>query len=100
MLKVRLRLPSWIATVIEPKSTGWLTLEKEVTEGITINDFLLDMVAGYPGFRGAVYNPDTGLPTEQVNFVLNNRLLTYCEMSEIKLSDGDTIILIPLYTGG
>jgi len=100
MPKVTLKLPSWIAAKLDMNSSGWLTLEKEVAESTTINDFLLGMVAAYPGFREAVYNPDTGLPIEQLNFVLNNRLLTYREMSEIKLSNGDTVILIPLYTGG
>ena len=100
MSKVTLKLPSWIAAKLEVKSSGWLTLEKEVAEGTTINDFLMDMVVDYPGFREAVYNPDTGLPTEQVNFVLNDRLLTFQEMSKIRLTDRDTIILIPLYFGG
>ena len=100
MPKVTLELPSWIAAKLEAKSSGRLTLEKEITEGTTINDFLMDMVVAYPGFREAVYNPDTGLPTEQVNFVLNGRLLTFQDMSQIKLTDRDTIILIPLYFGG
>lgn len=100
MPMVTLKLPSWIASKLGAKSSGWLTLEKEVAEGTTVNDFLMGMVAAYPGFREAVYNPDTGLPTEQVNFVLNDRLLTFREMTQIKLTNGDTIMLIPLYTGG
>ena len=100
MHKVALKLPSWIAARLDANSSGWLTLEKEVAEGTTINDFLMGMVVAYPGFREAVYNPDTGLPTEQVNFVLNGRLLNFREMSQIILTDGDTIVLIPLYYGG
>ncbi len=100
MSKVTLKLPSWIAAKIEAKSSGWLNLEKEVAEGATIIDVLMGLVAVYPGFREAVYNPDTGLPTEQLNFVLNNRLLTFREVSQIRLNDGDIILLIPLYYGG
>ncbi len=100
MSKVKIKLPSWIAAKLDNKSSGWLTLEKELGEDTTIDGLLKDMVAAEPGFREALYNPDTGLPTEQVNFVLNGRLLTFKELSQIKLADGDTILLIPLYTGG
>lgn len=100
MAKIKLRLPSWIAAKLEVKSSGWLTLEKEVGEGSTISDFLVGMVMTYPGFREAVYNPDAGLVNEQINVVLNDRLLTFREISRAKLIDGDTIVLLPIYYGG
>ncbi len=58
MAKIKLRLPSWIAAKLEAKSSGWLTLEKEVGEGSTISDLLAGIVMTYSGFREAVYNPD------------------------------------------
>jgi hypothetical protein len=97
---VTLKLPSWIAVKLGLKSSGWLSLETTVGENTCVVDVLNQMVATYPGFRESVYNPDIGLPTEQVNFFLNNLLLNYRDLSRIKLSDGDVIILIPLYTGG
>ncbi len=100
MIKIKLRLPSWIAAKLEVKSSGWLTLEKEVGEGSTIGDFLAGMVMTYSGFRETVYNPDAGLVNEQINVVLNDRLLTFQEISQVKLSDGDIIALLPLYYGG
>ena len=100
MPRVKLKLPSWIATIIEAKASGWLTVEKDVADGTTINDVLIDFITTYPGFREAVFNPDSGLPTEQLNFVLNSRLLTYQEVLHTKLSDGDTVVLIPIYFGG
>jgi len=100
MPKISLKLPSWIAAKLGATSSGWLTLEKEVAEGITVSDFLMDMVLTYPGFRETVYDPDAGLATEQVNFVLNDRLLNFRELSQIRLNDGDSILLIPLYSGG
>ncbi len=100
MAKIKLRLPSWIAARLEAKSSGWLTLEKEVAADATINDFLAGLVKTYPGFREAVYNPEAGLVNEQITVVLNDRLLTFQEISAVKLSDGDTIVLLPLYYGG
>ena len=100
MPKITIKLPSWIATVNEAKSSGWLTFEKQVSEGATVNDVLQGFVTTYPGFRKAVYNPDTGPATEQLIFVLNDCLLTFQEMLQIRLNDGDTILLIPFYSGG
>ena len=100
MPKVRLELQPWIAAKLGAKSTGWLTLEQEVVEDTTINDFLTTMIESYPNFRELIYNPDTGIVTEQINFVLNDRLLTFQEISETRLTDGDIILIIPLYTGG
>lgn len=100
MSKIRLKLPSWVATMIDAKSSGWLTLEKETGKDTTVSDLLADLAVTCTGFRQAVYDPDTGLVNEQINVILNDNLLTFREVSETKLTDGDTVILIPLYYGG
>lgn len=100
MIKVRLRLSSWVAAKLEEKHSGWLTLEKEVEEDSTINELLAGLAMTYPGLGEAVYSPDTGLVDERINVALNDRLLDSREISRVKLSDGDTIILFPLSWGG
>ena len=65
MIKIKLRLSSWVAAKLGDEHSGWLTLEKEVGEDSTISDFLAGMVMAYPGFRETVYNPDAGLVNEQ-----------------------------------
>ena len=99
-MKIKLRLSSWIAAKVEVEHSGWLTLEKEVGEGSTISDLLLGIVMTYPGLREAVYSPDTGLVGERINVALNDHLLDSREISRAKLSDGDTIILLPSSWGG
>ena len=44
MIKIKLRLSSWIAAKAEVEHSGWLTLEKEVGEGSTIRDLLVGIV--------------------------------------------------------
>ena len=100
MAKINLELPSWIATKLNGKPSGRCVIEREIIVGATVNDFLMDMVATYLGFREAVYNPDTGSVTEQLSLVLNDCLLTTREILETKLKQGDTIVLIPIYSGG
>ena len=100
MTKIKLRLPSWIAAKLEVKSSGWLTLEKEVGEGSTISDLLVGIVMTYPGLRETVYSPDTGLVDKRINVALNDHFLNSVEISRAKLSDGDTILLLPSIWGG
>ena len=100
MIKIKLRLSSWVAAKLGDEHSGWLTLEKEVGEGSTISDLLAGIVMTYPGLREAVYSPDTGLVDERINVALNDHFLTSREISRAKLSDGDTILLLPSVWGG
>jgi molybdopterin converting factor small subunit len=100
MPKINLELPSWITAKLNGNTSGRGIIEREILEGATVNDFLTDLATTYPGFRKAVYNPDTGSVTEQLSLVLNGRLLTFREILETTLSQGDTIVLIPIYSGG
>jgi hypothetical protein len=100
MAKVQLKVPSWIASKLGFDCTGWFTLEQEVKEGTSVADFLTIVATAYPGFREAVYNPGAGSVTEQISLVLNERLLTVRDLSQVKLTDGDTITVFPMYFGG
>ena len=75
-------------------------MEKEIGERTTVNELLSALVLTSPGFRESVFNPDVGLVNEQMNVVLNNELLTYAEISQTTLADGDTVTLLPIYSGG
>jgi molybdopterin converting factor small subunit len=100
MIKIKLRLSSWVAAKLGDENSGWLTLEKEVGEGSTISDLLAGIVMTYPGLREAVYSPDTGLVDKRINIALNDLFLNSREISQVKLSDGDTVFLFPLSWGG
>jgi len=100
MIKIKLRLSSWVAAKLGDEHSGWLTLEKEVGEGSTISDLLAEIVMTYPGLREAVYSPDTGLVDKRINVALNDYFLNFREISQVKLSDGDTIFLFPSHWGG
>jgi molybdopterin converting factor small subunit len=100
MIKIKLRLSSWVAAKLGEGHSGWLTLEKEVGEGSYISDILAGIVTTYPGLREAVFNPDTGLVEERINIALNDQVLNSRDMSQVKLSDGDTIMLLPSHWGG
>ena len=100
MIKIKLRLSSWVAAKLGDEDSRWLTLEKEVTEDSTVGDLLAGLAMTYPGLRDSVFSSETGLMYERVNIALNDHLLNPREVSRIRLSDGDLIFLFPLHWGG
>ncbi len=100
MGKVRLRIPPWIASLLNKQNSDWFTFEKEIEEGTTIGDLLVDLASNHPGFRKVVFNPDVGEVTDQLLVFLNDSLLQFPDVTEAKLSDGDIIMLLTVYTGG
>ena len=100
MIKIKLRLSSWVTAKLGGEHSGWLTLEEEVKECSTISDLLESMVMTYPSLGEASNNPDSGVMDIRINVALNDQLLDSREVSSTKLSNGDTIILFPSSWGG
>ena len=100
MAKVRIRLPSHIARMLDPEASGWRELEKEIGEDTTVSELLSGLVLTCPGFRQLVFNTDVGLVNEQIHVVLNDELLTFAEISQTRLADSDTLSFLPIYSGG
>lgn len=100
MGKVRLKFPASFASSLNAQGSDLVILEKEIGEGATIGSLLTNLAFSYTDFRKVVFNPDTGKVGDQVNVVLNNNLLQLPDVTEAKLSDGDSIIILPVYSGG
>ena len=98
--KVRLKIPPWIAIMLNEQGSGWSTLEREIVEGATIGDLLVDLSFNYTNFRKMVFNPDTGKVNKLIGVILNDRLLQLSEITNTKLNNKDTVLLLPLYAGG
>ncbi len=98
--KVQLKIPPWVGVMLNEQGSGWFILEKEIGEGATIGDLLADLAFSYTDFRRAVFNPDAGKVSDQVNVILNDNLLQLPGVTETKLNNGDSIIILPVYAGG
>ncbi len=98
--KVQLKIPPWVGVMLNEQGSGWFILEKEIGEGATIGDVLADLAFSYTDFRRAVFNPDAGKVSDQVNVILNDNLLQLPGVTETKLNNGDSIIILPVYAGG
>ena len=100
MGKVRLKFPASFARMLNAQGSDLVLLEKEIGEEATIGDLLADLASSYSDFAKVVFNPDTRKVSDQVNVILNNSLLQFPDVTEAKLSDGDSIIILPVYAGG
>ncbi len=100
MSKVQLKFPASFASTLNAQGSDLVVLEQRIAEESTIGDLLAELASSYTDFAKVVFNPDTGKVSDQVNVVLNNSLLQSPEVAEAKLSDGDSIIILPVYAGG
>ena len=100
MSKIRLKVPPWIASMLNAQGSDWSVLEMHIGETTTIETLLADIAISNARFRKAVFDPDSGQVNKLLNIFLNDNLLQLSEVKEAKLSDGDTLLLLPLYAGG
>jgi len=100
MGKVQLKFPASFASTLDAQGSDLVILEKEIGEETTIGELLAHLAVSYTNFRKVVFNPDTGKVSDQVNVVLNNNLLQFPEVTDTELNDGDSVIILPVYSGG
>lgn len=100
MGRVQLKIPPWVASILNTPSSDWLILEKEIGGETTIGNLLAELALGNTEFQKAVFDPNTGKSSRQVMVFLNKSILQYSDIAETKLNDGDSIVLLPVYLGG
>ena len=100
MIKIRLKITPSLASYFDTASSDWILLEKEVREGGSVQELLGGLASEYKAFRESIFDPDLGQILQRVMIVFNDRLLQFPEMKETPLKEGDSVILLPVYTGG
>ncbi len=100
MSKVQLRIPPSLASIVNKPAADWVTLEPEIREGATIGDLLANLATSHREFRQAVFDPQVRKVSDEILVVLNDSLVSLPDVAEAKLSDGDSVILLPVYSGG
>lgn len=100
MGRVRVKIPPFLASMLNPPECGWLVLEREIGKGTTIGEVVAELASSYANFSKVIFNPDVGPVGDQLSIVINDTLLQPQEVTRARLNDGDTIVLLPVYTGG
>jgi MoaD family protein len=91
-LPVEVRLP----TVLRQHAGGQSTV---TLDGGTIGEVLTGLVAAYPGMAGQVLTED-GTLHRFVNVYVNDDDVRYLDQLDTKVSDGDTVSILPAVAGG
>ena len=99
MGKVQLKIPPFFAYIMDPGVSDWFVLERDLKKETTIRDLLTNIAFINAEFRKAVFNPDEGTVSDRIDIVLNQKLLNSPSV-DIKLSEGDVVTLLPMYSGG
>jgi MoaD family protein len=91
-MSIEVRIP----TILRSYTGG----QKVVTgSGDTISDLLSDLDAQFPGLRARLITEDGGLH-KFVNVYVNDEDVRFLGALEAKLSDGDTVTVLPAVAGG
>lgn len=102
--RVQLEVTPALASVLKNEGSDSLVFSKEMAEGATVGDLLVDLAVDlapkYKNFHDAVFDPTTGEISEQVMIILNDNLLQFPHVREAKLSNGDRIMLAIVFGGG
>lgn len=77
------------------------SLELPFRAGMTMRDLFTGLARfGRPGFRDAIYDPDTGRMNEYLAVFVNSREIRSLNGLDTALSEGDTITIMPPMAGG
>ena len=91
-MPVDVRLP----TVLRQHAQGQATVS---CDGTTIGEVLNGLVAAYPGMAGQVLT-DEGTLHRFVNVYVNDDDVRYLDQLDTKVTDGDTVSILPAVAGG
>lgn len=91
-MPVEVRLP----TILRQHAGGQATVQ---AEGATLGQVIDDLVGRYPGLAGQVVT-DEGTLHRFVNVYVNDDDVRYLDKLDTKVSERDTISILPAVAGG
>jgi molybdopterin converting factor small subunit len=92
VMAVDVRLP----TLLRAHADGASSV---AAEGATVGEVFADLVARYPGLAGSLIDGQGGLH-KFVNVYRNDDDIRYLEQLDTKVTDGDTLSILPAVAGG
>ncbi len=91
-MAIEVRIP----TILRPYTGGAKAVDGA---GDNIAELLTDLDVKYPGVRGRLVTEDGGLH-RFVNIYINDEDVRFIGALDAKLSDGDTVTILPAVAGG
>ncbi len=91
-MAVQIRIP----TILRPDAGGQAVVE---AQGATVGELFADLVARFPTLKDKVITED-GVLHKFVNVYVNDDDVRYLDKLDTKVSDADTISILPAVAGG
>lgn len=100
MPTVKLVVLPWLTRAFGVPGPGRLVREEEVAPGATVRDLFDRLASQHQGFAELVFDQNSQELSGLVSAVLNDRLLDLQGGLDVTFADGDTIIVLPAFSGG
>ena len=100
MSRVHLEVMPWLSRYLDAERYGRVVLEREVSDEATVRDLLEEMTSQNHEFKKVLFNAKTGRLAGYIAVILNGRFLELTGGLETKLKAGDTIRVMPGFSGG
>jgi molybdopterin converting factor small subunit len=100
MSSVRLEILPWLNRYFSSERSRRAVLEMKVNADTTVRDVLEDVSAQNPDFKEVLFNAQTGRVAGHIAVILNGTMLELKGGLDAKLGPGDTIQVMPGFSGG
>ena len=100
MSNVRLEILPWLNRYFSSERSRRAVLELEVNAGATVRDILEQVASQNREFKEVLFNAQTGRVAGHIAVILNGTMLELKGGLDAKLGPGDTIQVMPGFSGG
>ena len=99
MCTIRLEILPWLSRPFDGAGATRAVLQWGIASGATVRDVLNQLAAQHPPFAHILYD-DRGQVATHISIIVNNRLYELAGGLEAELQPGDTVCLLPAFSGG
>jgi molybdopterin converting factor small subunit len=97
---VRLEIFPWLSRYSGGNDGSRTVIEQEIGEGATVGDVLADLVSQNEALGAILFDGSSGRLAGHISVILNGHFLEVKGGLETRVRAGDTVRILPAYTGG
>ena len=99
-IQVQVKVLPWFSEIFAPGQQKSVLLEEDLPAESSLRSLLAHLAARHVRFDQAIYDPQRDVLRETVVITHNGRLVSPPASLGLVLQSGDTVALIPAYSGG
>jgi molybdopterin converting factor small subunit len=78
----------------------YLNIDYPLDGAATIGELLSNFTREHQEYASLFFDEMTGKISDRINVTLNRNMLVSSEADKVRIKDGDTILIMPIYEGG